>query len=147
MDDKVFLLNKLNLVNTILGDNTEGVTTVITDLNAVTLTTDQVSAVKETLISLFDGDTSSLSIDLIKSIIDQINGINKSYLLNLLELKTLLLRNSNAKTIIQQKLQDVSIIFDNDNDKYNYYYILSNYAIALKDRVLIQAAITAVQAL
>jgi len=147
MDDKIFLLNKLNLVNAILGNDVEGVTTVITTLNAVTLTTDQITSIKETLISLFDGDTSNLDINLIKSVINQINEINKNYLLNLLELKTLSLRDSSSKTIIQQKLQDNSITFDNDNDKYNYYYILSNYAIALKDRVLIQAAITVVQTL
>ncbi|BAH06751.1 hypothetical protein [Clostridium kluyveri] len=147
MDDKVFLLNKLNLVNAILGNDAEGVKTVITALNAVTLTTDQITSIKETLISLFDGDTSNLDINLIKSVINQINEINKNYLLNLLELKMLSLRDSSSKTIIQQKLQDTSIVFDNDNDKYNYYYTLSNYAIVLKDRTLIQAAITVVQAL
>lgn len=147
MDDKVFLLDKLNLVNAILGNDAEGVATVITSLNGVTLTVEQVSAIKETLVSLFDGDISDLNIDLIKSVISQINELNKNYLLNLLELKTLSLRDSSSKTIIQQKLQDNSITFDNDNDKYNYYYILSNYAIALKDRGLIQAAITAVQTL
>lgn len=147
MDDKVFLLNKLNLVNAILGNDVESVTAVITDLNAITLTTDQITSIKETLISLFDGDITDLNIDLIKSVINQINEINKNYLLNLLELKTLSLRDSSSKAIIQQKLQDTSIVFDNDSDKYNYYYILSNYAIVLKDRTLIQAAITTVQAL
>ncbi|MCH4199292.1 MAG: hypothetical protein LKF87_03705 [Clostridium tyrobutyricum] len=147
MDDKTFLLNKLNLADAVLTNDADGVNTAITALNGEALIVNQTSSIKETILSFLDGGVSNMNIDLLKSVINQINGLNKAYLLSMVDLKTLSFRDSTAKTIVQEKLQDKEITFDDDNDKFNYYYILSNYAIVLRDRELIQAAITAVQAL
>jgi len=145
MEDKKFILNLLNMANSLLKGNTTELDTSIATFNSVTLTAEQILKIQTTIISFIDKNE-IIPYDTLQLTIEALNSINKKYLLSLLKLTLLQSSNADAsKLMINDMLDDTSIVFDNNNDRYSYYYALSNYAINLKDVILIEKAINSVQ--
>lgn len=147
MDDKNFLLTLLTLSDNAIKDDLDKLNPIINTLNTAELTTQQIETLNTNVASLIDPGMPNI-VDGIKLIINGVTGLNKNYLLALIDIRFLDFKDlSLAKSLVESKLLDTSITFDNNVVKYNYYYVLSNLAINLKDNALIEQAINMVQSL
>ena len=94
MEDKKFILNLLNMANSLLKGNTTELDTSIATFNSVTLTAEQILKIQTTIISFIDKNE-IIPYDTLQLTIEALNSINKKYLLSLLKLT--LLQSSNAE--------------------------------------------------
>ncbi|MFT5873849.1 MAG: hypothetical protein ACI8WT_002801 [Clostridium sp.] len=142
MEEKEFLLNLLKLTDGLINNDVSIISTIVSDINLGVLTDVQVRKIKDTISSFIYSSQSEINTTL-KSIINNIKALNKEYLIALLEIKEISSTNDPiiSKELIKSKLNDTTIIFDNNNDKTNYYSLLINLSINLKDSDLIKLAI------
>ncbi|EPY6430793.1 hypothetical protein [Clostridium sporogenes] len=142
MENKIFLLNLLQLTSNIIKDSTEAVT-IAGEFNKAELTKDQEGQLKDNINSLINEDINNVS--LLKDVINAIDILNKQYLISMLELRSLNFQNEGFKKVIYEKLSASDITFDNDTQKYMYYSLLVNLTIASRDTELIKLAIDKIQ--
>lgn len=145
MENKIFLLNLLKLSSNILEGNNEAIK-IAKELNENELNENQQAQLKENINSLINQNLKNIS--LLKDVINNIDILNKQYLISTIELRTLDFQNKTLfKNIISEKLSDTTITFDNNIEKYVYYSLLVNLTIASKDIELIKLAIDKIQSI
>ncbi|EPY2284207.1 hypothetical protein ACTQ4P_16920 [Clostridium sporogenes] len=143
MENKIFLLNLLQLTSNIMENNNEAVK-IAEEFNRVELAKNQQSQLKENINSLVNQDINN--INLLKDVIDVIEILNKQYLISIIELRSLNFQNKEFKNILSEKLSISNmIVFDNDAQEYMYYSLLVNLTIASRDTELIKLAIDKIQ--
>lgn len=145
MENRIFLLNLLQLTSNIMENNNEAIK-IVEEFNKVELTKDQQGQLKENIFLLIN--KSMKNINLLKEVVSNIKILNKEYLLSLIELKNIDFSNiSLLKSIVSKNLSNQTIVFDDNIDKYMYYSLLVNLTIASRDIDLIKLAIDKIQSI
>lgn len=148
MSDMSFLLNLLKLSDGIIKDDNVTVQTLADKFNLVTLTLDQHDRIKNNILQFIEGDGTVIN-SALELAINTINTMNKEYMFALIGIGELNIINDqdNAKAQIIVYLDNTTMVFDNDNDKFNFYSLLVNLTIRLQDIELIEIAILKLESL
>ena len=144
-EKKDMLIKKLELSNYLLTNN-EKVLDLAKELNEKNLENDQKQEISNLLSDYINNDIKDFT--LIKKVIEILDIPNKSYILSIIDLRSINFLNNkeNAINTIKLKLNE-DIQFNNEFNKYSYYSLIVNLTIISKDVEFIKLAIDKIQSI
>lgn len=143
MENKEFLLKKLQISNCLIKKDKKALE-YAKQINMKDLNESQSNSFIELIRSFID---SSNDFTILKELINILNPMNKTYLLSMIDLRSIDFYSnpSKAEKILKEKLNNKEIIFSNDTEKYLYYSLMVNLTITSKNCDLIGQAINVIQ--